>query len=271
MNELYRREKAAGGASGLEITESELALINSHTLTPLAAADIFAFKAVACDNEVDRDLEAFSAETLKELAAAFAGRTIISDHGWSAKNQCARVYAAEVVEDANKTTSYGEPYAGLVVRCYMPRTGENREEISLIESGIRKEMSVGCRVKRASCSICGHSYCGGDCPHTVGESYDGTPCFVRLEDADEVYELSFCAVPIQVGAGVCKQKTDGAADGRTELRELTKAVKQLGIELRRQKQEKPESGAAGDIARDPEAVILIESVNSMLKNLKGEM
>ena len=51
-----------------ELNEEELALINQQTLRPLAAEEVFTFRLAACDNQVDRDFERFTEETLAEMA-----------------------------------------------------------------------------------------------------------------------------------------------------------------------------------------------------------
>ena len=83
----------------------------------------------------------------------------------------------------------------------MVRTPDNQGLIAEIEGGIKKEVSVGCAVKRAVCSICGAER-GQSCGHKPGEVYDGAQCFFQLEEAVDAYEFSFVAVPAQPRAGV---------------------------------------------------------------------
>ena len=89
--------------SGLTVDETELALINKHTIEPLTADQVFAFKIAMCDNEVDRDFEVFPTETLKKLAELFVGKTMIKDHRSTADNQCARIYHTEVANGEGQT------------------------------------------------------------------------------------------------------------------------------------------------------------------------
>ena len=194
----------AAEANGHEITPEDLALINQHTIREFSAEEIFTFKTILCDNEIDRDGEAFSKESLEKMAELFLGKTIITDHEPKAENQQARIYRTEVIEDG-KLASTGEPYTKLVARCYLPRLESNRNLITEIEAGIRKELSVGCSIKKQICSICGkdrmHEFCG----HRKGETYDGKLCYVKLEEPSDAYEVSFVAVPAQPNAGVTKQ------------------------------------------------------------------
>jgi len=206
MSELYHMTKSVYGVSGLVLDAAELALINRHTLREHTAEELFAFKVTACDNEVDRDREAFTAKTLEQLAELYIGKTMLdAKHAALAENQCARVYAAEVVRERGKTTSYGEAYTRLVIRAYIPRTACFAELIQLIETGIRKEVSVGCAVARKTCSICGNPFWSAECEHQLGMEYEnGRKCFIRLEEAKDAYEISFVAVPAQPAAGVTK-------------------------------------------------------------------
>ena len=99
---------------------------------------------------------------------------------------------------------------------YIRRGGANEEIIADIEAGIKKEVSVGCAMARAVCSICGSEY--GTCGHVKGEVYEGQTCAVILKEPVDAYEFSFVAVPAQREAGVMK------AMGKTAvLKELAEA------------------------------------------------
>lgn len=191
-------------ASGQEITPEDLALINQHTIREFSAKELFVFKTVLCDNEIDRDGEAFSRGSLEKMAKLFLGKTIISDHEPKAENQQARIYRTKVVE-GGKIASTGEPYTKLVGWCYLPRLESNQNLITEIEAGIRKELSVGCSIKKQTCSICGKDRTREFCGHRKGETYDGKTCYVKLEEPSDAYEVSFVAVPAQPNAGVTKQ------------------------------------------------------------------
>ena len=197
-----------------EVTEAELKAINKHTLEPLKAEDVFTFKAVLCDNEVDRAHERFTMKALQDLQKLFVGKTVIKDHYRSADNQVARIYATELVQTA-KTTKAGEAYVQLVAHCYMVRTASNADLIAEIKGGIKKEGSVGCRVKHAFCSICGTDNGKTYCRHWPGKSYDkeGGPqvCTFTLDGGDDAYEFSLVAVPAQKAAGTCKSYTGETA------------------------------------------------------------
>jgi hypothetical protein len=114
------------------------------------------------------------------------------------------------------------------------RTQENESLIAEIDGGIKREVSVGCAVERAVCSICGEELSGSGCAHQKGQSYDGQLCYGILLEATDAYEWSFVAVPAQKRAGVVKsaqlrQKLDQeAALGRKYLAQLRQEVARLG-------------------------------------------
>lgn len=194
---------------------ADLALINQFAKTPLTAEQTYCFSVNACDTDVDRDDEFFSAKCLKSLAKLFVGKPVIMDHSWSAKNQCARIYRAQV-EDTGKTTSYGEPLQVLRVDCYMLRNEETEPTIEAIEAGILKEVSVGVATTGRVCSICGKAlkFSWDDwvykCEkgHMLHQDYDEGHCSGRFDDAVDAYELSFVAVPAQRAAGVRSKSGD---------------------------------------------------------------
>ncbi len=188
-----------------EITPRELELINMYAKSPLAAEQVFTFSLLLCDNEIDRDGECFTLASLEKLCRLIPGTTGITDHTWSASNQIARVYRAEVVKDTARQTSYGEEYAYLKAWAYMLDTEANAEIIAQIQGGIKKEVSIGCSVKTIECSICGRPIGESGCPHIRGQEYDGVVCRGILKDPEDVYEWSFVAVPAQAEAGVMKK------------------------------------------------------------------
>lgn len=202
----------AARVGGLEITEDELKLINRYAIKELTADEVFVFKIAICDNEIDRDYEVFPRASLDKMAELFVGKTIISNHQNKAENQCARIYATEVVEE-NGTTKNDETYARLVAHCYMAKTDSNKDLITEIQAGIKKEVSVGCRIKKAICSICGTDNREGYCKHWPSKEYDGQTCYFKLLEPKDAYEVSFVAVPAQPNAGVTKSY------GEKELKE----------------------------------------------------
>lgn len=192
------------------LREGEIDIINSFTRRKLAPEEVFVFSLVLCDNEIDRDHERFSEDALKKLETLFCGVTGVTDHDPKAGNQTARIFSCRTEKVPGKKTSYGEDYVRLTARAYMPRTDGNSEFLMQLDSGIKKEVSVGCSVAKRICSICGCE--NGSCGHVRGRTYDGKLCYMTLDEPTDAYEWSFVAVPAQKGAGVIKSFKKGAVD-----------------------------------------------------------
>lgn len=213
-----------GTAAGGVCTDEELELVNAFARAELKAEDVYIFSVLLCDNEVDRDYERFSENTLRELSELFVGVTGICDHDWRSGNQVARIYRTELVTDKNRTTSYGCPYVYLKGYAYMLRTESNAEFIAEIDGGIKRETSVGCSVAGSVCSICGEDI--ALCSHVKGRQYGEKQCCAILEGAVDAYEWSFVAVPAQRGAGVIKNfvETEAGKSYAAEYEALEKAA-----------------------------------------------
>ena len=186
--------------------EVQLDAINAQAKAKLTAEQVYVFSLRLCDDQIDRDSERFDTAALPVLAKLFIGKTGIVDHKWSSDSQVARIFAAEVVKEEG--VSYIKAWA------YIRRGGNADEVIADIEAGIKKEVSVGCAMGRAVCSVCGSEY--GSCGHRKGEHYDGQLCCAILKEPMDAYEFSFVAVPAQPNAGVLK----GLGKGKRTLKEL---------------------------------------------------
>ncbi len=208
---MERIEKFKGFRVKAADANTDIALINQFAVKELTPEDVYCFSLVLCDNDVDRDNERFTDQTLEQLAKLFVGKTGISDHRWSASNQIARIYRAEVVA-TGENTALGTPLKQLRASAYMVRSDATKATIDAIEAGILKEISIGCQVKSCNCSICKQPLkmnwntwkyqC--ETGHIKGETYPEGMCVGDLEDAADAYEFSFVAVPAQKGAGVTK-------------------------------------------------------------------
>lgn len=201
MNKTYQTNSPLPQAT---VTADDLNKIRKYTRRDFTAEEIYTFPILLCDNEVDRDLEMFGTEGLDRLAELFVGKTGIFDHDPSGKNQTARIYKAECRTDPTQKTQTGETYTAVYAYAYMPRIPKNADLIAEIDSGIKKETSVGCAVRETRCSICGADVQRERCAHRKGEIYDGKLCCHILCDPTDAYEWSFVAVPAQRNAGVIK-------------------------------------------------------------------
>ena len=198
-------KKAAEAINSGAPTAVQLEAINAQAKAQLSGEQVYVFSLRLCDDQVDRDFERFDTAALGTLAKLFIGKTGVVDHKWSADKQIARIFETQVVKEAG--ISYIKAWA------YIRRGGSNDEIIADIEAGIKKEVSVGCAMGMAVCSVCGSEY--GECGHQKGQYYDGQLCCAILKEAMDAYEFSFVAVPAQTHAGVLK----GLGRNRT-LKEL---------------------------------------------------
>lgn len=202
-----KKETQAQGSG--EPTAAQLEAINAQAKAKLKAEQVYVFSLRLCDDQIDRDTERFDTAALPALAKMFIGKTGIVDHKWSSDSQVARIFETQVVcEDG---VSFIKAWA------YIRRGSHTEEIIADIEAGIKKEVSVGCAMGRAVCSVCGSEY--GVCGHQKGEYYDGQLCCAILKEPMDAYEFSFVAVPAQREAGVLK----GMGGGRKSLKELAEA------------------------------------------------
>ena len=206
-------KKATEAMGGGIPTAAQLEAINAQAKASMTAEQVYVFSLRLCDDQVDRDMERFDTGALAGLAKLFIGKTGIVDHQWSAAKQVARIFAAEVVQEDR--VSYIKAWA------YIRRGGANEEVIADIEAGIKKEVSVGCAMGRAVCSVCGSEY--GSCGHVKGEHYDGQLCVAILKEPMDAYEFSFVAVPAQPNAGVLK----ALGGGNRTLKDL---AEQFGVQ-----------------------------------------
>ena len=213
-------------------TAAQLEAINAQAKGKLTAEQVYVFSLRLCDDQVDRDLERFDTAALPELAKLFIGKTGIVDHRWESRNQVARIFETQVVQEEG--VSYIKAWA------YIRRGGSAQEVIDDIEAGIKKEVSVGCAMGWSACSICGGEY--GACGHQKGQYYDGQLCCAILKEPVDAYEFSFVAVPAQPEAGVLKKLGAGKRTLKelaeefgvqSEYRELFKEA-QLGRQYRKE-------------------------------------
>ncbi len=192
----------------LEATDDDIKKINKLTLEPIAAENIFVFKLILCDNEIDdRNFEPFNLTALQDMQKLYIGKTVGKDHNHQADSMVARIFDTEL-EQESKSTKAGELYTKLIAKVYMLKTESNADLIAEIKAGIKKEVSTCCVPKKAVCSICGTDNVKEYCSHWGGREYekDGKKriCYFTLDGVKEAYEVSFVAIPAQPRAGATK-------------------------------------------------------------------
>lgn len=220
----------------LKITDDEMAKINDLTLEPLESDDVYVFKVSICDNDIDRQHERFTLKAIDEMAGLFVGKPLIKDHDRKADNQIGRIYATEVITSETEKTEIGEPYTKLVAHCYILNTETNKDLLSDIKGGIKKEVSVNLRVSSAKCSICGTDNAKSYCDHYWGQVYGGEKCHFELGEPIDAFEVSFVAVPAQAKAGTMKEYSDkqqkaGKTDD-TEKNEIMNGAQDIALKIK---------------------------------------
>ncbi len=191
-------------SDSFEVDDEIMSKINVYSRKELKKDDIYAFPIILCDNNVDRDYERFSVKALEALSEMFIGKTGIFDHNPKGENQTARIFDAEVKTDKSRAASTGEAYTYLLAKAYMIKTDKTGDLISEIEAGIKKEVSISCKIDREICSVCGADMRVKPCSHIKGRKYGKKVCHTVLEEPSDAYEWSFVAIPAQPNAGVIK-------------------------------------------------------------------
>lgn len=188
----------------LQTDQQEMELINRYSRRTLSPEEVYRFTVVLCDNDIDRDYERFTKDALEILSTLYVGKTGIFDHSMKSQHQAARIFSCRVEPVPGRMTQDQEPYFRLVARAYVPRLEKNADLIAELDSGIKKEVSVGCAMGQATCSICGADLRKKGCRHEKGKLYGGKLCHTVLDSPTDAYEWSFVAVPAQREAGVVK-------------------------------------------------------------------
>ncbi len=211
----------------VSVSDEDMALINQYTRRQLKNDEVYVFSVVLCDNDIDRDYERFTVESLFELQKLFVGKTGIFDHNMSAKNQTARIFYCEVESVSERKTITGDDYFRLKAKAYIPKMESTADLIMSIDSGIVKEVSVGCAVKSTVCSICSNDVHSTLCNHTKGHKYNGQLCYGEMIDVFDAYEFSFVAVPAQKYAGVVKSYKDKKE--RFNMNDILRAIEKCDV------------------------------------------
>lgn len=211
--------------------------LNKFTRREFKEEEVYIFDVILCDNDIDRDYEAFSENSLETLKSLFIGKTGIFDHNPKGSNQTARIFDTEIVSDNSKSTKNGKPYKYLKGCAYMVRTSSNADLIKEIDGGIKKEVSISCSADKRICSVCGTDRTVKSCVHIKGKKYGSKLCHHILENISDAYEWSFVAVPAQINAGVTK-KYNSADDEtiksfREELKKKDDIINSLYDDIRK--------------------------------------
>lgn len=253
----------------------DLELVNQHTVKPLTADEVYLFKVVLCDNDVDRVTDKMSDEFLNEFAQASKGLTGLKDHDWESDNQLARMYDTEVVTDDITLTKLGEPRKYVLGKAYT--LTKYQDYIDKINAGLLKESSVSFDSIGDTCSICGDVTTKGEddiaiCPngHVMGKTYEGKLCYNSINKLKDSYEWSLVAVPCQRNSGIKNKNLDNGGMSIMKksmfmLQKLlnSKAFKEADEETQKTLKEAVDTEADADLSEDDIKALIAE--NTKLK------
>ena len=198
--------------------QDEMALVNRYARREMTQDEVYLFSVALCDNEIDRDHERFTVESLFALEKLFVGKTGIIDHDPRMRNMKARIISCAVEAVEGKKTLSGDDYFRLTARAYIPKNEENAALIDAIDAGIVREVSVGCAVEKTVCSICKNDI--RSCGHVKGKTYQNEICCGELTNPTDAYEFSFVAIPAQKEAGVLTKGLGKEKDMKDILKTL---------------------------------------------------
>lgn len=210
------------------ITNKDMELINQYTRRELSKDEVYVFSFILCDNDIDKDFECFTVESLFELEKLFVGKTGFFGDSLDVSNQTARIFDCKFEEVEGKKTATGNDYFRLKAKAYIVKSESNKDVVGKLNQGVIKEVSIGCAVKRKVCSICGNEI--SFCTHQMGEKYEEKLCYAKLVGVSDAYEfniatdidtckeclhydvcLTFCTENVLKSRGVCerfKNKSD---------------------------------------------------------------
>ena len=257
------------------VTNEDLELINKHTIKPLTADDVYVFKVILCDNDVDRVYDKMSDAFLEEFAEKSKGLTGLKDHDWESDNQLSRLYDTEVVIDTENVTILGEPRKYVLGKAYT--LTKYTDYIDKINAGLLKEASISFDSIDDTCSICGAVTTKGSkeiaiCPngHEMGKIYDGKLCYNNINKLKDSYEWSLVAVPCQRGSGIKNKNMENGGKGimkksKFMLQKLlnSKAFKEADEETKKALEEVAEATEDVDLSEEDIKALIAE--NTRLK------
>lgn len=207
-----RSKEYAVRAEAAEPAPEDLQLINERfALAPLQPEEIYVRRLALCNDRYDRTGERFPPYYLERFAATLPGKPLLAHHD-RRQFPLGRFFRAEVTQEPEPPA--GEKHTGLPARTtwlycrvYLVRTPGNEEIRRQIDAGIYSHVSIGFRWADLTCDLCGKSYFRSDCPHVIGQEYDGRPCTATYGGDParvEAVEASLVYLGAQYGAVITK-------------------------------------------------------------------
>lgn len=208
-------------------TQEQLAKINNYTRTEKKAEDVVVFPTLACNDLIDRDIEAFTPKALKQFVElegdlGIPGKSLMLSHNYKSL-PTGRLFDAETFRKGGMNA----------VRAwtYVPNTDQYKDFIENIDYGVFWAVSIGARLKTVACSVCNSKFdwffnwvC--DNGHEKGSYYDPNAdgkkssgmakadgsnvlCYAKMEDPTDFFELSVVFLGAQYAAAFEKNAKEG--------------------------------------------------------------
>lgn len=197
-------------------SDADFELIKPFVSKDTTPDDLFVYKLILCDNEIDRDFEQFNHSCISDIASLFYGKVGVYNHNWKSEDIHSRIYKAFPVMVSDSVNSVGEPYE--YVEAYAYTIKENTGLINEIKKGLKREVSIGIKGATSICSVCGESHC----EHIRGKVYNNKLCYGIIPHAEDAFEFSFVAVNAQREAGV--KKNYKLLKGGFKMQEIKEAI-----------------------------------------------
>jgi hypothetical protein len=229
MQEILKSYEAVwkGLGEGAEVTEAQLALINRYALEPLTAEQVYVRRMRLCNDQPDRSYERFPEAYLKRFAATLPGKSFLGQHD-------RRSFALGRFFEATVEKEDGITY--LVPSFYMVRLAANEEARGQIDGGVWSHVSIGARVDKRLCDLCGKDYdlsqWDGEgnflgCKHLKGREYNGKVCTITYGgdlQKVEALEGSIVWLGAQYGAEMAKDAGGGRSYPDKEAMLMEKGI-----------------------------------------------
>lgn len=245
-----------GSSNGLFIPSGEqLAKINEFTQSTKSAEDVICFSTLSCNDQLDRDLDRFTAECVEDFAKLPEPYSSVGK-GYMVSHDYTKLPVGTVFEVGTENI---EGVKHLTNSVFMPNTEQYKNFIENIDFGIYRFVSVGVMLDDSACTVCSSPMVGNywtfclENGHEKGLWYDpnsdekdswgwaepvaeGTKgavlCTRDLFTPKDFYELSQVFLGAQYGA-----QLERSAVGKGIVKGLTKGmakskVPMLGISVK---------------------------------------
>lgn len=201
-------------------TEEQLEKINQYTRKSVDADDVAVFPTLACNDLIDRDIDAFTPKALRQMVelegdVGISGKSLMLSHDYRTL-PTGRLFDAQTARKGGMNT--------VRIWSYIPNTEQYKDFIENIDFGLYWAVSVGLMVESVTCSICKSGFdwwFNWQCEqgHEKGKYYDtsapvdgknystlpkssdsGVLCYAKMENPTDFMELSVCFLGAQYSA-----------------------------------------------------------------------